>query len=112
MEKTVFPKPQFVEGLTFRVKPEEVERYMQLEEEIWVNELCKLPGFMGSETWVSEDKPGEVTSLYFWASEEDYHGIDQDWLAKQKEKIGGLIDSEFVSAWHGEDRRFRVREYR
>ena len=54
MEKIVFPKPQFVEGLTFRVKPEEVERYMQLEEEIWVNELCKLPGFMGSETWVSD----------------------------------------------------------
>ena len=112
MEKIVFDKPQFVEGLTFRVKPEEVERYMQLEEEIMVKDLSTLPGFAGSETWVSADKPGEVTSLYFWATEEDYHNIDQVWLGTRKEKIGSLIESEFVSAWHAQDRRFRVREYR
>ena len=112
MEKTVFPKPQFVEGLTFRVKPEEVERYMEIEEEVYVNNLASVPGFMGSETWISADKPGEVTSLYFWATEEDFHNIDQEWLSKLKERSASLIDAAFVSAWHGEDRRFRVREYR
>ncbi len=112
MKTTKFAKPQFVEGLTIRVKPEDTERYMQLEEEIWLEGLAATPGFLGGEVWVSADHPGEVTSLYFWESEEAFKAIDPAWLAGKKEETHKAMDSEFVRAWHGEDRRFKVKEYR
>lgn len=112
MKTTTFTKPQFVEGLTIRVKPEETARYMQLEEDIWLEGLAQKNGFLGGEVWVSADHPGEVTSLYFWESEEAFKAIDPAWLAAKKEETHHAMDSEFVRAWHGEDRRFKVKEYR
>ncbi len=114
MELKIYEKPQFIEELVFRIAPGQVERYLELEAELFSEPLSHRAGFLGGETWVSQDREGEVTSLYFWESEEAYHALDQVWLGGQKEKMGQLMgeDAAFVRAGHAEDRRFRVREYR
>lgn len=114
MELHIYDKPQFIEELVFRITPGQVERYLELETEIFSKPLSQVSGFLGGETWVSQDNEGEVTSLYFWASEEAYRGVDQVWLGGQKEKMGTAMgqDAAFVRAGHAENRRFRVREYR
>lgn len=104
--------PQFIEGITVRVQPELVEQYMEAEEEIWLEGLSQIPGFAGGEVWVSQDHPGEVTSLYFWESEAAFAAIDPLWRAAKKEETMAVMDAAFVRAWHGEERRFRVKEFR
>ena len=114
MELKVYDKPQFIEELVFRIAPGQVEHYLELEQELFSEPLSHRAGFLGGETWVSKDHEGEVTSLYFWESEEAYHNLHQAWLGGQKEKMGRLMgeDAAFVRAGHASDRRFRVREYR
>ena len=114
MELKCYDQPQVIEALVFRIAPGQVERYIELETEIFSEPLSHVSGFLGGETWVSLDNEGEVTSLYFWESEAAYHGVDQAWLGGQKEKMGRLMgdDAVFVRAGHAENRRFRVREYR
>ena len=114
MELKVYDKPQFIEELVFRIAPGQVERYLELEQEIFSEPLSHRAGFLGAETGMSKDHEGEVTSLYFWESEEAYHNLDQVWLGGQKDKMGQLMgeDAVFVRAGHVSDRRFRVREYR
>lgn len=112
MEKNVYKKPQFIEGLTFYVEPGKVDAYIQAEEEIWLDDLSRMPGFLGSETWVSEDKKGEVTTFYFWESEEAYKAIDPEFLAEHKKQSMYAVESEFVRAWHEKERLYRVREAR
>ena len=96
MELKVYDKPLFIEGLTFRMPVEKVEEYLRIEKEIWFEDLCTLPGFVGGETWVSEDNPGEVTCLYFWESEEAYKSIDPEF--SKDPRLGNFI-SNMKAAW-------------
>lgn len=112
MELTKFQRPQFIETLVFQVEADQVDRYLDLEYEIWTKELSKLPGFCGCEIWVSEKTPGEVTSHYFWESHAAFEGIDPVWLAGNKEKMGAAIEARFVRAGHVENPSCKVREYR
>lgn len=112
MNKIVYDKPLFIEGLTFRMPEEKVEEYLKIEEDIWFADLCELPGFVGGETWVSQDKPGEVTCLYYWESEEAFRNAENSEFGQiHKEKTEKAIQTEFVSAWHAEERRLKVREF-
>ena len=115
MELKRFQPPQFIEELVFQVPPEQVERYLDLDMEIFSTALSTVPGFLGGESWVSVDRPGEVTSLYFWASEKDFQSLDQAWLGGLKARMEEAMGAEnlrFVRAGHAENRRCRVREYR
>ncbi len=112
MKKTVYDTPQFVEGITIKVAPADIQRYLQTEEDLFLEGLTATPGFLGGEVWLSEDKPGEVTTFYFWESEDAYKSVDPVWLSAQKKAITEAVPAEFIRAWHGEDRRFRVKEYR
>ncbi len=112
MKTNVFDKPQYIEGLTFRVAPEDVEKYLKVERDVWFDDLATLPGFLGSETWVSKTNPGEVTQIYFWESEEAFLAVPQDFKDEHVRRTNEAVDNEFVKAWHAEDKRYRIREYR
>lgn len=115
MDAIVYDRPLFIEELVFQVKPELVEHYLDLEKEIFSAPLAEMPGFRGAETWVSGDRPGVVSSFYFWESEEAYHNLDQAWLNGQKAKMDremGAEDLRFLAAGHTVERRFKAREYR
>ena len=115
MELKRYQPPQFIEELVFQVPPEQVEHYLDLETAIFSEPLSQVPGFQGGESWVSVDRPGEVTSLYFWASEADFQAIDQVWLGDLKQRMEEAMGAEnlrFVRAGPAENRRLRAREYR
>ncbi len=112
MTVTEYEKPQFIEGLTFRVAPEDVKTYLQVEAEVWFDDLALLPGFLGGETWVSETNPGEVTLLYFWESEEAFNSISPEFREAHIRRTNEAVTNEFVSAWHAADKRYKVREFR
>ena len=112
MKTTTFEKPQFIEALTFKVAPEDVDKYLKVEEEVWFKDMVDLPGFLGSETWVSETKPGEITQIYFWESEEAFNSISQEFKDEHVKCTDEACKNEFVSAWHVLDKRYRIREFR
>lgn len=113
MREYLYEKPPFVEELTFWVKPPLVERYMELEREIWMKDLETLPGFLGGELWTGET--GDVTTIYFWESEAAFRGIDPDWLKTRKERMQAAMGPEnmrFLRAGHEENPRVKRSEYR
>lgn len=115
MEQTRYEPPLFIEELCFQVPAHLVERYLELEQEIFAVPLARQPGFMGAQAWVSADHPGEVTSLYLWREEADYHGLDQAWLQQAKQAMAqamGEGNLQFLRAGHVGNRRFLAREYR
>lgn len=115
MREHICETPQFIEELTFWVKPELVERYMELEHEIWMKDLETLPGFLGGELWTGAREPGEVTTIYFWESEAAFRSIHPDWLKTRKERMQDAMGPEnmrFLRAGHEENPRLKRSEYR
>ena len=112
MEQKIFSPGNFIEELVFDIKPELIERYIELEYKVMASELCQLPGFVGWDIWVSETNIGEVTSIYYWDSYESYKNINREWLFGKKDeltKLFGKDNLKFIAARHEENRRFRVR---
>lgn len=112
MELRVYEPGLFIEELVFRMKPELVKSYAELEYEIMAKELAGIDGFSGWQIWESETNAGEVTSLYFWKDYESYKNIDQKWLFQKKDDITKAFGAEnmtFVRAGHETDRRYQLR---
>lgn len=102
----------FIEELVFQIRPELVDRYVELEYEIMAKELAGRDGFCGWQIWVSETNPGRVTSLYFWSSQASHRNLDQEWLSGKKDEIARVFGAEnmtFVRAGHETDRRYQMR---
>ena len=115
MEYRKFDKGLAVEELVFQVKPEMVDKYVQLEYEIWTKGLEKLPGFAGSEIWVNKDVPGEVTSIIFWTDYALWQAIDVKWLIETEKKMLDAMGEEnfkLVREGHKNNLKYKICEYR
>lgn len=54
-----------MEHLVFKVAPEDVERYLEVDHEIWTLKEAYAPGFdhipfLYKEVWLNDNKPGEI----------------------------------------------------
>ncbi|EQF23437.1 hypothetical protein QEW_3524 [Clostridioides difficile CD160] len=115
MKLKVFEKPLFVEELTFRINTNLIEKYLQLDYEIWIKGLELLEGFAGSEIWISKSNPGEITSIIYWTDYKYYKNIDKNWLYDRKRKMSELMGEgnlEFIKAEHEVNKRYKLREYK
>ncbi|MDB0439484.1 TIGR03792 family protein [Clostridioides difficile] len=115
MKLKSFERPLFIEELTFRINTNLIEKYLQLDYEIWVKGLELLEGFAGSEIWISESNPGEVTSIIYWTDYKYYKNIDKDWLSDRKKMMSELMGEEnveFVRAEHDVNKKYKLREYK
>lgn len=113
--KMVYDPPLFIEELSFWVNPEQLEKYLRVEEELWVENLKTREGFVYSQLWLGEEGTSEVTKLYFWKRYEDYAGLDQDWLGDLKQRAGqamGEGNTRFIGAMKDSKKKYLVREYR
>lgn len=109
-----YDPPAFIEELTFWVRPDLLDKYIELDRTLWVEALSTQPGFLGSQVWLGEDGTGEITILYHWRSYEDYTGLEERWLAGLKEKTGAQMGEgamRFIGAMEKSRRKFLVREY-
>ncbi len=87
MELTKFEKPYAVEDLLFKVKPELVEKFIQLDHEIWTLQLAKYPGYVSKEVWVSEKNPGQVQTIIYWSDMALWKAIDHNELIETDRKF-------------------------
>lgn len=62
-----------IEWQRVRVRPEERERWVEKDAEIWTPALREREGFLGKEVWLGEDG-SEVVLVIRWRSREDWEG--------------------------------------
>lgn len=114
MQQYTFEKPQFIEELTFRMKPECVQGFIRVAKEHWLVGLANQKGFLGGEIWVGEKGTGEVAEYYFWESYEDYASLDKEWLADMKRTAGIATEGYGIARIPSlsEGRKYRACEFR
>ena len=64
-----------IELLKVKVIPEEREKYLQKDAEIWTQALTNFPGFLGKEVWLNPSEPTEVILIIRWATEAQWKSI-------------------------------------
>ncbi|NJL10294.1 MAG: TIGR03792 family protein [Calothrix sp. SM1_7_51] len=77
-----------IELLRFKVPPEMLEKYIQLDTEIWTKALAQYPGFLGKEVWTNPHNPQFVILVIHWAKKEDWKAVPQNEL----DEIGRRFD--------------------
>jgi uncharacterized protein (TIGR03792 family) len=115
MELTKFEKPMAVEHLLFKVKPELVDKFIELDHEIWTKQLSQYPGFVSKEVWVSKSVPGEVATIIYWSDINLWKAIDHHELIETDKKFTEAIgegNAELYKAWHEESQFYKVTEYK
>ena len=80
-----------VEYLRVKVAPEEVDRFVQADRDIWTPFLSKQPGFLNKQVLCSMKTPGEVVILTQWRSREEWKSISVESLAATNDKFVALM---------------------
>ena len=96
-----------IEWLKFRVTPEERERFIQKDEEIWTETLAKYTGFLGKEVWLSPN-PDEVVLIVRWRTKEDWHSIPLDVLQETEGRFAIAFGQPYDLVEEGE---YQVRKF-
>jgi uncharacterized protein (TIGR03792 family) len=104
-----------VEILVFRMNPQHVDEFIAIDHEVWTLGEALMPGlddvpFLSKEVWLDDSKPGEVTLVFVWDTQDAWNRVGepsfQAELQKQfDEKFPHPI--ELISAPH-EDSRFGI----
>ena len=64
-----------VEVLVFRMEPQVVDEFLRVDHEVWtlgeahMEGLAAIP-FLSKEVWLDDSKPGEVTIVFVWDTQE------------------------------------------
>jgi uncharacterized protein (TIGR03792 family) len=96
-----------IEWLKFRVAPEERERFIQKDEEIWTAVLAKYPGFLGKEVWLSPN-PEEVVFVIRWNTKEEWKAIPQAVLEATERRFASTFNQPYDPIEAGE---YQVRKF-
>jgi len=115
MELTRFAKPLAVEELIMRIRPDLLEKWIELDHQIWTKGLAEWPGFAGKELWLSGMVPGEVTVIVYWTDLDLWKAIDEEWLERTDKQVFDILGKEnieYVEARHSVNQKYKVIEYR
>ena len=74
-----------IEWLKFRVSPENREKFIQKDAEIWTAMLATYSGFLGKEVWIDPKAPTEIVLIIRWADLEAWKSIPPEQLAKTEQ---------------------------
>lgn len=66
-----------IELLKVKVPPEQREKYIQKDAEIWTSALAQYPGFLGKEVWINSQDATEVVLVIHWATRQQWKEIPQ-----------------------------------
>lgn len=104
-----------VEYLVFEVKPELIDRFIDMDHEYWTLFLKEQPGFISKELWVNKSKPGEVIAVICWKSMEAWKSIPPEKLSETDKRFTELFGQEnfrMIKVDYFADELYKVREYR
>jgi len=66
-----------VEVLVFRMDPSVVDEFIRVDHEVWTLGEALMPGlntipFLSKEVWLDDSRPGEVTLVFVWDTQEQW----------------------------------------
>jgi len=64
-----------VEYLKVQVEPEEVDRFIQCDAEIWTPVLLRYPGFHHKQVWRNAQNPGEIVMVLWWETRTEWKAV-------------------------------------
>ncbi len=108
-----FSPHQAIEQLHFTVKPELIERFIELDTMIWTKRLSQFDGFIKKEIWVSDDKKGELYTVTYWEDKAKWDSIDPLELAALAKEFDAAMGSDsytFNKPLHLQNQRYKVCE--
>ena len=101
-----------VEVLIFQMDPALVDEFIKVDHEVWtlgealMPSLSRIP-FLSKEVWLDDSKPGEVTLVFVWDTQEEWNAVGETIF---QQELQALFDSRFphpiqlVRALHEESR--------
>jgi uncharacterized protein (TIGR03792 family) len=96
-----------IEWLKFRVSPEQRERFVQVDAEIWTTALSQYPGFLNKEVWISPDNLTEVVQIIRWETFEQWQAIPPDDLEQIEARFAAVMGNSYELL---ESVRYQVRK--
>ncbi len=66
-----------IELLKVKIPPQQREKFIQKDAEIWTVAFAKYPGFLGKEVWINPNDAAEVVFVIRWATREQWKAIPQ-----------------------------------
>ncbi|TAF05809.1 MAG: TIGR03792 family protein [Nostocales cyanobacterium] len=97
-----------IELLKFKVSQELREIFIQKDEEIWTTELCKYPGFLSKEVWISPHDLTEVVIVVHWQSREQWKAIPEQEIKAITQKFDESLGFGYEMSEFGE---YQVRKF-
>lgn len=115
MELTRYEKPMAIEQLLFKVRPDMVQKFLELDNEIWTKKLATYPGYVSKEVWVSQTVPGDIITMIYWSDIKLWEAIDQNELVEVDRRFYEAMGEgtfKFYKALHEENQFFKISEYK
>ena len=86
-----------VEVLVFRMDPAVVDEFIRLDHEVWTLGEAHMEGlidipFLSKEVWLDNSKPGEVTIVFVWDTQDAWDIVGNTEFQK---KLQAEFDSRF-----------------
>ena len=80
-----------VEVLVFRMNPQHVDEFIAVDHDIWTMGEAFMPGlatipFLSKEVWLDDSKPGEVTLVFVWESQEMWDTVGDTTFQQQLQR--------------------------
>ncbi len=86
-----------VEVLIFSMDPSVVDEFIKVDHEVWtlgealMPSLSRIP-FLSKEVWLDDSKPGEVTLVFIWDTQEEWDAVGE---TNFQQELQNLFDSRF-----------------
>lgn len=86
-----------VEVLVFRMDPSVVGEFIRIDHEVWTLGEAHMEGltdipFLSKEVWLDDSKPGEVTIVFVWDTQEAWDAVGN---TEFQTKLQAEFDSRF-----------------
>lgn len=76
-----------IEWLKFNVAPDQRERLIQKDEEIWTAALAQYPGFLSKEVWIDPHRSDEVVFVIRWRDRDAWKSVPADLLEETEQRF-------------------------
>ena len=86
-----------VEVLVFRMDPSVVDEFIRVDHDVWTLGEALMPGlstipFLSKEVWLDDSRPGEVTLVFVWDTQEQWDIVGETSFQQELQRI---FDSQF-----------------
>jgi uncharacterized protein (TIGR03792 family) len=86
-----------VEVLVFRMDPAVVDEFIRVDHQVWTLGEALMPGlntipFLSKEVWLDDSRPGEVTLVFVWDTQEQWDIVGETSFQQELQRI---FDSQF-----------------